>query len=56
MTTKDILGKLEKDDKTLVVSLINGNKKPQNLFATQIAHDIIPIFYDLCENPFSSWV
>ncbi len=48
MKSYEILEKLSNED-TLVISLITGEKRPLELFATQIALDILPIFYDIFE-------
>lgn len=49
MNTFDILNDLSDDD-SLVISLINGQKRPEQLFITQIAPDILHILYDIFEN------
>ncbi len=48
METYEILEKLQDDD-CLVLSLINGEKKPLELFATQIAPDILSLLYEIFE-------
>lgn len=45
MSTQELLGELQQSENELAMSLINGRKNPRDLFGTQIAHDIIPIFY-----------
>ena len=47
MSTQELLTRLQRGKNELVISLINGRKNPQNLFRTQIAQDIIPIFYEI---------
>lgn len=44
---KELLEKMCSERGKPVITLINSNKRPENLFATQIAQDILPIFYEL---------
>jgi hypothetical protein len=48
LETHEILERLQDDD-SLVFSLINGEKRPLELFATQIAPDILPLLYEIFE-------
>lgn len=47
MSTQTLLGSLQQSDEEMVMSLINGRKNPPDLFGTQIAHDVIPCFYEI---------
>jgi hypothetical protein len=47
MSTRKLLGKLQRSGNELAMALIYGRKNPQDLFGTQIAHDIIPILYGI---------
>lgn len=49
MDSFKILKKLQKE-KSLIIALVTGEKRPQDLFGTQIAQDILPIFYEILEN------
>lgn len=49
MESYEILKALENDG-YMCCSLIHGEKKPTELFGTQLAVDILPCFYDLFEN------
>ena len=42
-----LFGKLFSHRKRKLVTLITSTKKPEPLFATQIAQDILPIFYEI---------
>lgn len=47
MSTRELLTRLQRSDNELAMSLIYGRKNPPDLFGTQIAHDIIPILYEI---------
>jgi len=49
MDTNDILKKLQNVNDSFFITIINGEKKPVNVFGTQIAFDLIPILYEILE-------
>ena len=45
----ELLKKFEKSEKTFCLAIINGQKNPLQVFATQIAFDVVPIIYDILD-------
>ena len=50
LRTQSILTQIEETEKSFCISYINGQKNPPELFGTQIALDVIPIFYNILNN------
>lgn len=49
MTTNEIIKQIGDLQKSFCLSIVYGQKQPQNLFATQIAFDVLPILYEILE-------
>ena len=49
METYEILKKLEDDENSFFISIINSQKKPPDLFSSIIALDILPILYNILD-------
>lgn len=47
--TQKIIEKIETLENCFCITLINGQKNPAQVFATQIALDILPLFYEILE-------
>jgi len=47
MKRQEIIKKIGESEKSFCISYINGQKNPHELFGTQIALDVVPIFYNI---------
>lgn len=50
VSIQTIINQIEESEKSFCVSYINGQKNPPELFGTQIALDVIPIFYNILQD------